>query len=136
MYAAPNRFNTHRVVRLDVPSPGFCRAPGEAPGFFAMECALDELAVATDVDPVELRIRNEPDRDPDTDEEFSSRDLVGCLREGAERFGWWDRVPVREGPLLVGHGVASSMYPASQAPSTARATLSGDGTYVVAHRRQ
>ena len=131
MYAAENRFNTHRVVRLDVPSPGFCRAPGEAPGFFALECALDELAELAGLDPVELRIRNEPERDPDTGEEFSSRDLVGCLREGAERFGWWDRVPVREGRLLVGQGVASSMYPAFQAPSTARATARSDGTYVV-----
>jgi xanthine dehydrogenase YagR molybdenum-binding subunit len=131
MYAAENRFNTHRVVRLDVPSPGFCRAPGEAPGFFALECALDELAERVGVDPVELRIRNEPDRDPDTGEEFSSRGLVECLHEGAMRFGWWERAPVRSGRLLVGHGVASSMYPAFQAPSTARATARPDGSFVV-----
>jgi xanthine dehydrogenase YagR molybdenum-binding subunit len=131
MYAAANRFNTHWAVRLDVPSPGFCRAPGEAPGFFALECALDELAERVGVDPVELRIRNEPQRDPDTGEDFSSRNLVACLREGAERFGWWDRAPVREGKLLVGHGVASSMYPTFQAPSTARVTVRPGGPYVV-----
>ncbi|HEY6032169.1 MAG TPA: molybdopterin cofactor-binding domain-containing protein, partial [Gaiellaceae bacterium] len=131
MYAAPDRFNTHWVVRLDVPSPGFCRAPGEAPGFFALESALDELAQQVGVDPVELRIRNEPDRDPDTGEEFSSRNLVACLQEGADRFGWWDRVPVREGQLLVGHGVASSMHPTWQAPSTARVSVLPDGPYVV-----
>ena len=132
MYSAEARFNTHRVVRLDVPSPGFCRAPGEAPGFFALECALDELAELAEVDPVELRIRNEPDHDPDTGEEFSSRNLVACLREGAELFGWWSRVPVREGRLLVGHGVASSMYPTFQAPSTARVSVRPAGPYVVA----
>ncbi len=131
MYAADNRFNTHRLVRLDVPSPGYCRAPGEAPGFFAVESAFDELAEKVGIDPVELRIRNEPERDPDTGEEFSSRNLVACLSEGAERFGWWERKPVREGKLLVGHGVASSMYPTFQAPSSARVSVQRGGPYVV-----
>ena len=80
---------------------------------------------------MELRIRNEPERDPDTGEEFSSRNLVACLSEGAERFGWWERKPVREGKLLVGHGVASSMYPTFQAPSSARVTVQRGGPYVV-----
>lgn len=131
MYAAPNRFDTHHLLRLDVPSPGFCRAPGEAPGFFALESALDELAEACGLDPVELRIRNEPDVEPDTGRPFSSRNLVACLRDGAERFGWWNRQPVRDGPLLVGHGVASSMYPTVQRPSSARAQANADGSYRV-----
>ena len=87
MYAAENRFNSHHIVRLDVPSPGFCRAPGEAPGFFALESALDELAVACGVDPVELRIRNEPELDPNTGQPFSTRNLVACLREGPRGSG-------------------------------------------------
>ena len=79
----------------------FMRAPGESVGTFGLECAMDELAEALGIDPIDLRIRNEPERDPDTGEEFSSRNLIACLREGAERFGWQDRVPVREGRLLV-----------------------------------
>ena len=131
MYAAEHRFNTHRVVRLDIPSPSHCRAPGEAPGFFALECALDELAELVAVDPVDLRIRNEPSLDPDTGEEFSSRNLVACLRRGADRFGWWDRKPVRKGRMLVGHGVASSMYPTFQAPSSARVSITKAGSFSV-----
>ena len=131
MYAAASRFNTHRLVRLDVPSPGFCRAPGEAPGFFALESALDELAEVCAIDPVLLRIRNEPEVDPDSGKPFSSRNLVRCLEEGAERFGWWDRRRQRDGSRLVGHGVAASMYPTFQQPSSARARVEPDGTYVV-----
>ena len=131
MYAAASRFNTHRLVRLDVPSPGFCRAPGEAPGFFALESALDELAEVCAVDPVLLRIRNEPEVDPDSGKPFSSRNLVRCFEEGADRFGWWDRRRQRDGSRLVGHGVAASMYPTFQQPSSARARVEPDGTYAV-----
>ena len=88
MYAAPNRRTTHRLVKLDVPIPSWMRAPGECPGSFALESAMDELAVAAGVDPVELRARNEPDVDPESGAPFSSRQLVACLRAGAERFGW------------------------------------------------
>ncbi len=87
MYAAPNRRTTHRLARLDVPVPTIMRAPGECPGMFALESALDELAVVAGLDPIELRIRNEPESDPGTGRPFSSRGLVACLREGAERFG-------------------------------------------------
>ena len=88
MYAAPHRRTTHRVVRLDVPTPSWMRAPGECPGMFALESALDELAQACGIDPVELRIRNEPACTPGRGRPFSSRNLVACLREGAARFGW------------------------------------------------
>ena len=92
MYAAPNRRVTHRLARLNVPTPRWLRAPGEAPGMYAVESAIDELAAACGIDPVELRIRNEPDVDPSSGQPFSSRHVVECLREGARRFGWADPI--------------------------------------------
>lgn len=136
MYAAPHRRTAHRLARLDVPIPSWMRAPGECPGSFALESAMDELAVATGVDPVELRVRNEPAVDPESGAPFSSRHLVECLRAGAERFGWEHRSPEpgrrREGRWLVGAGVASSTYPRYVAPATARVSVDGDGRYTVA----
>ncbi|GAA3846277.1 xanthine dehydrogenase family protein molybdopterin-binding subunit [Sphaerisporangium flaviroseum] len=135
MYAAPHRRTTHRLVRLDVPTPTYMRAPGEAPGMFALESAMDELAIACGVDPVELRVRNEPATDPDTGLPFSSRNLVACLREGARRFGWAARDPEpgtrRRGRLLVGTGVAASTYPVYRAPSSASARAEPDGWFTV-----
>jgi xanthine dehydrogenase YagR molybdenum-binding subunit len=135
MYAAPNRRTTHRLARLDVPTPSWMRAPGECPGMYALESAMDELAIASGIDPVELRIRNEPELHPEEDIPFSSRNLVACLREGAERFGWNGRDPTpgvrREGEWLVGTGVASSTYPAYLRPCEASARAEADGTYVV-----
>src|SRR5260221_657665 len=93
MYAAPNRRTTHRLARLDVPENTWMRGPGECPGMFALESAMDELAVACGLDPIDLRIRNEPSVDPETGHPFSSRGLVPCLREGVERFGWQPRDP-------------------------------------------
>ena len=134
MYAAPNRRTTHHLARLDVPPPAWMRAPGECPGMFALESAMDELAVAAGVDPVELRIRNEPEVDPENDLPFSSRNLVACLREGARRFGWDRRDPepgIRlDGRWLVGTGVAASTYPARRSASNAVATVE-DGAFVV-----
>jgi xanthine dehydrogenase YagR molybdenum-binding subunit len=135
MYAAPNCRTSHRLARLDVPTPTWMRAPGETPGMYALECAMDELAIAAGVDPVELRIRNEPDVEPESGVPFSSRHLVDCLREGAERFGWSGRDPApgirREGRWLVGTGVASSTYPARRRPSQAVARAEPDGRFVV-----
>ena len=132
MYASPNRRTTHRLAALDVPVPSWMRAPGECPGMFGPEVALDELAEELGIDPVELRIRNEPEVDPETGKPWSSRHLVECLREGAERFGWADRPPAghRAGDWLVGTGVASSVYPTMrQARSTATIRFE-DGRYV------
>ncbi|MGY1744292.1 xanthine dehydrogenase family protein molybdopterin-binding subunit [Blastococcus sp. SYSU D00695] len=132
MYASPNRRTTHRLAALDVPVPSWMRAPGECPGMFGPEVAMDELAERLGIDPVELRIRNEPEVDPETGRPWSSRNLVACLREGAQRFGWADRPPAghREGAWLVGTGVASSVYPTMrQAQSTARIRYA-DGRYV------
>src|SRR6266566_100944 len=113
MYAAPNRRTTHRLARLDVPVPTFMRAPGECPGMFALESAMDELALACGLDPIELRIRNEPAVDPETGRQFSSRNLVACLREGAQRFGWAQRDPRprarRDGSWLIGTGAWTAL---------------------------
>lgn len=133
MYASPNRRTTHRVAPLDVPVPSWMRAPGECPGMFGPEVALDELAEELGIDPVELRVRNEPAVDPDTGKPWSSRHLVECLREGAQRFGWADRPPAghRDGDWLVGTGVASSVYPTMrQATSTATVRFEA-GRYAV-----
>jgi xanthine dehydrogenase YagR molybdenum-binding subunit len=122
MYASPNRRTTHRLAALDVPVPSWMRAPGECPGMFGPEVALDELAEALGIDPIELRVRNEPEVDPETGKPWSSRHLVECLRDGAQRFGWADRPPPRhrDGAWLVGTGVASSVYPVNRmADSTA-----------------
>ncbi|MEU7722870.1 xanthine dehydrogenase family protein molybdopterin-binding subunit [Streptomyces tibetensis] len=135
MYAAPHSRTVHRVAALDVPSPSWMRAPGEAPGMYALESAMDELAAGLGMDPIELRVRNEPDVEPDTGKPFSSRNLVWCLREGARRFGWAGRDPRpgvrREGPLLLGTGVAAATYPVLVAPSTATARARPDGTFLV-----
>jgi xanthine dehydrogenase YagR molybdenum-binding subunit len=135
MYAAPHRRTTHRLAHLDVPPPTIMRAPGETPGLFALESAMDELAVAAGIDPVELRIRNEPARDPERDVPWTSRSLVECLRTGAERFGWAGRDPRprmrTDGRWLVGTGVASATYPAKRRKAQCRITADGRGRYTV-----
>ncbi len=135
MYAAPDRRTTHRLARLDMPVPMYMRAPGECPGMFALESAMDELAVAAGLDPIELRLRNEPAVDPESSHPFSSRGLVTCLREGAQRFGWQPRDPTprarREGRWLLGTGVAASTYPHYQFPATALAQVDRAGNYRV-----
>ena len=135
MYAAPNRAHRHWGVIMDLPSSDIMRAPGEEPGSVAQECAMDELAVALDMDPIELRIKNEPKDDPETHLPFSSRSLVECYREGARRFGWSNRPKrsgtLREGRWLVGYGVASAMFPTYLRPSAAAVRVNADGTAVV-----
>ncbi|GAA2649616.1 xanthine dehydrogenase family protein molybdopterin-binding subunit [Streptomyces aculeolatus] len=115
MYSAANRRTSHRLAALDVPVPSWMRAPGECPGLFALECAMDELAAACGLDPIELRVRNDPPQDPETGRPWSGRKLVECLSEGARRFGWDRRAAApgarREGRELVGLGVASATYP-------------------------
>ncbi|MFL5664160.1 MAG: xanthine dehydrogenase family protein molybdopterin-binding subunit [Ktedonobacteraceae bacterium] len=135
MYAAPNRSTTHRLARLDVPTPFWMRAPGECPGMFALESAMDELAIACGIDPIELRVRNEPMVEPETGHPFSSHGLAACLREGAQRFGWQSRNPQpgkhADGRWLIGTGVAASTYPARRRPSTAIARVDREGYYSV-----
>ncbi|WNF25513.1 xanthine dehydrogenase family protein molybdopterin-binding subunit [Streptomyces sp. C11-1] len=135
MYASPHSRTAHRVAVLDVPSPSWMRAPGEASGMYALESAMDELASALGLDPVELRLRNEPETEPDSGRPFSSHGLAACLREGAARFGWHDRDPRpaarQEGRWLLGTGVASATYPVLVSRSTASAHAAVDGTYRV-----
>ncbi|MEJ2862465.1 xanthine dehydrogenase family protein molybdopterin-binding subunit [Actinomycetospora flava] len=136
MYAAETRRTTHRVVPLDIGAPTFMRAPGEAPGSFAGECAMDELATELGIDPVELRVRNEPDVDPETGLPYSSRNLVACLRRGAERFGWAERDPAPRARLVDGWwhgtGVAAASFPVVRFPgSLATIRAVGSGGYVV-----
>ncbi|GAB2835547.1 xanthine dehydrogenase family protein molybdopterin-binding subunit [Actinoallomurus bryophytorum] len=130
MYAAAARRTAHRLARLDVPTPSWMRAPGECPGMFALESAMDELAIAGGIDPIMLRVLNEPATDPESGLPFSSRHLITCLREGARRFGWERRDPepgIRlDGRWLTGTGVASSTYPANRQPSSASATVEDD----------
>ncbi|MEU1917142.1 xanthine dehydrogenase family protein molybdopterin-binding subunit [Streptomyces massasporeus] len=135
MYAAPHRRTAHRVAALDVPSPSWMRAPGQAPGMYALESAMDELAGELGMDPIELRVRNEPDVEPDSGKPFSSRHLIDCLREGSRRFGWDGRDPRpgtrRDGPQLLGTGVAAATYPVMVGPSNAAARALPDGTFLV-----
>jgi xanthine dehydrogenase YagR molybdenum-binding subunit len=136
MYAAPNRRVTHRIVALDVPVPTIMRAPGEATGMFALESAMDEMATACGLDPVEFRIRNEPEVHPESGRPFSSRHMVDCLRDGARRFDWGQRDPTPRARYdrgwLVGTGVAASMYPSPRLPGNAATIRVGaDGRYTV-----
>ncbi|MER7774929.1 xanthine dehydrogenase family protein molybdopterin-binding subunit [Streptomyces sp. NPDC096191] len=135
MYDAEAHRTANEVVRLDVPSPTFMRAPGEAPGSFAIESALDELAERCGVDPVELRLRNEPETGPVSGLPFSSRNLEACFREGARRFGWAERDPRpgvrRDGRWLLGTGTAAASFGAGAAPSTALLTAEADGGFTV-----
>lgn len=135
MYAAPERRTTHRLARLDVPTPRWMRAPGECPGMYALESAMDELAVACGLDPIELRARNEPEAEPETGTPFTSRHYIECLGQGAARFGWATRDPTpgarRVGQCLYGTGVAGAMYPVNIRPSCARAEAHPDGRFCV-----
>ena len=115
LYATPNLRTTHRLVPLDESAGMFMRAPGEFPGMFALEVAMDELAEQIGMDPIALRLRNEPPVDPETGKPFSTRNLVKCLQDGAAEFGWARRHAQprmqREGEWWVGMGVASATYP-------------------------
>jgi len=125
----------HRIVHVNRNTPTAMRSPHEALGHFALESAMDELAYATGVDPVALRLLNDTDIDPHSARPFSSRAMRRCLTEGAARFGWDKRNPepssMREGRWLLGQGVAGAIYTHWRWPAKARVTLSGDGAAVV-----
>ena len=135
LYAVPNQQTSHRLLKLNVGTPTFMRAPGEASGSFALECAMDELAYKLEMDPVALRLRNYADTDPGKGLPFSSKSLRECYRDAAERFGWAHRNPaprsMRADGRLVGMGMATTTYPANRSAASALARILPDGTALV-----
>ena len=135
LYAAPNRMTTHRSVKLDLPISDSTRAPGESVGMLALEQAMDELAEKLGLDPIEIRVRNEPTSDPERNVPFSSRQLVACMQEGAKRFGWDKRNAktgmTQDGRWLVGMGMAAATRANLLRPSTCRIKLDGQGVLTV-----
>ncbi|HEX3466528.1 MAG TPA: xanthine dehydrogenase family protein molybdopterin-binding subunit [Candidatus Elarobacter sp.] len=133
LYAVPNQITTHRGVRYDVVTPTYMRAPGESSGSFALESAMDELAYACGIDPLQLRLINYAEIDQSENKPFSSKSLRQCYVQAAERFGWSKRTPepgsmrTPEG-LMVGYGMASSTYPSNRSSASAMATMHPDGT--------
>jgi xanthine dehydrogenase YagR molybdenum-binding subunit len=131
LYKSPNTTFSHRLARLDVSTPGDMRAPGAASGVYALECAMDELAVALKLDPVELRIRNYSDRDQNADVPFTSKALRECYQRGAAAFGWERRNPeprsMRDNGDLVGWGMATGIWEALDNHFTVRVVLSANG---------
>jgi len=134
-YSCANVLTRHRLVEMSVNTPSAMRAPGVATGVFAHEIAMDELAVAAGIDPVELRLRNHADRDEYKGRDWSSKQLKACYATAAEAFGWARRTPeprsMRDGDLLVGYGMASAIYPSHRAPAQATVRLSRDGHVLV-----
>ena len=135
LYSCPNVETTYTITRLDRSTPTYMRCPGESETLFALESALDELAYALDMDPIELRLRNEPERDEAHDREWSSRSLVACYERGAELFDWSRRTPepgsMRDGDVLIGLGTATALYPAFTLPASAEARIDADGIATV-----
>ncbi len=136
LYAAGALRSTHRGVRLDVGTPGPMRAPGEASGSAALECAMDEMAEAVGMDPLEFRLKNYAETEPGTGRPYSSKALRACYAQAAERFGWAGRPraprQMRDGAgLLVGWGMGTALFPCPMFSATARATLRADGSALV-----
>lgn len=133
-YAAQNLAISQKMVPLNIPPTTFMRAPGEAPGSFALESAIDELAVALNMDPIELRVKNDSTAPLGKDLLWSSKHLDECFRIGAARFGWANRTPHghTDGDWLVGLGTAAAMFPALRFPASIRVTLRDDDTAEVA----
>lgn len=135
-YATPNLALDERVVTLDIPAAAAMRAPDEAPGSFALETAMDELAVKVGIDPLLLRVKNHADTPPGTGTPWSSKHLEECYRIGAQRFGWHQRPTApgsrTDGEWLIGTGMATAAYPADQMPATVRIRFRDDGFVTVA----
>lgn len=135
IYACPNIHTAVNVVHADRGTPGFMRAPPDTPYMFALESAMDELAHALDMDPIELRRVNDATADPVDGKPFSSRSLMRCYDEGAAKFGWKHRLKpgmMRDGAWLVGLGCATACYPSNVGPAAARVALFADGHASVA----
>lgn len=135
MYSCANVETSHKLVKLDIGEPTWMRAPGHATGSFALESAMDELAYALNIDPIDLRSKNYADKNYQTGLPWSSKSLIDCYRQGAERFGWRKRNPrpmsMRDGRHLIGWGMAGAMHSVWRNPSSARVELRSDGTALV-----
>ncbi len=137
MYEVPNSRISYRVAAMNIITPTYTRGPGKSTGSFALESAVDELAYKLKMDPIELRIKNEPAKDPSNGKPWSSRSVVECLRKGAEAFGWSNRKAQPranvQGDFYVGFGVACGTYPARQRDTSAIVKLTrGAGANVTA----
>jgi xanthine dehydrogenase YagR molybdenum-binding subunit len=135
LYACPNLRTHSEIAKTDLQTPFWMRAPGVVTGMFAFESALDELSYKLKIDPLELRLINYAETDPDSGKPFSSKELRKCYSEAAKRFGWEKRRPeprsMKDGNWLVGHGMSTGVWGAYLAPSSARVTLNADGTALV-----
>ena len=131
LYKCANATYAHKLARLDLPTSCDMRAPSAATAVYALECAMDELAVALKLDPLELRLRCYSDRDQNADRPYSSKSLRECYRQGAEAFGWDKRNPeprsMRDGGELVGWGMATGVWEALQMPIAVRIALTANG---------
>ncbi|MBV9460774.1 MAG: xanthine dehydrogenase family protein molybdopterin-binding subunit, partial [Bradyrhizobium sp.] len=140
LYACDNVAISHEVARVTTGSPTATRAPGEASGLFALECAMDELAQAVSLDPLEFRRRNHADTDPESGKPFTSKRLLNCYEAGAQAFGWSHRNPapgsMTSGRLLIGWGMATATYPANMRPSSASVRRERNGRFVVSAATQ
>src|ERR671914_1714979 len=136
VYACPNLYAPLKITDTDLNTPTWMRAPGAVSGMFPLGPAMDELAYALKIDPLELRLINYAERDPESGKPFSSKALRECYRLGAEKFGWKNRKfepgSMRDGRLLVGWGTATGVWGAFQMPAAAKITLRRDGTAHVA----
>lgn len=131
MYACPNVSTVYKIVAVDMNTPTWMRGPGEATGAFALESAVDEMAYKLNMDPIELRIRNHADTDPETNKPFSTKYLKEAYQLGADKIGWKDR-PSKPGSLkedgwLVGYGMASGVFGAFRGQATVKATMLSNG---------
>lgn len=134
MYACDNLRASQRVVPMNVGTPTYMRAPGETSGMYALEAAMDELAYKLKMDPIQLRLANYAEKDPDTGLPWSTKLLKECYQTGAEMFGWSRRKPeprsMRDGRYLVGMGMATAVYPVNHFPSSARVRIQQDGSAI------
>jgi len=135
LYASPNCITKYRLVRGNIQTPLYMRAPGESSCLFALDSAMDELAYKLKIDPLEFRIRNHANRNPENGLPWSSKSLLECYRRGAEAFGWSRRTmeprSMRDGRHLVGMGMSTGTYPVVRFPASARARVFNDGTAMV-----
>ncbi|WP_321792943.1 xanthine dehydrogenase family protein molybdopterin-binding subunit [Caballeronia sp. J97] len=140
LYAVPNQSTSHKLVKLDIGTPTFTRAPGETSGSFALESAMDEMAYQLKMDPLAFRIRNHANMEPQEKKPWSEKSLLECYRRGAEKFGWSRRSAaprsMREGNTLIGWGMGTATYPANRSEASAVARILPDGTAMVASGTQ